>query len=152
LARFEFESGIVLFCFSFIFVSFGESRLLVSWYAGGKCGMTCNDEDRDMSRRYGAEDRGWLHRSGTRWPGGREVRWHRVRSTPGMWRLGAWVSWLSLKTKVDGFGVVWPQNHSDGFHWFDLKTNGDGFRRFDLKTGGNGFSQFGLKTDGGFLA
>jgi hypothetical protein len=32
--RFEFESGIVLFCFSFIFVSFEESRLLVSWCAG----------------------------------------------------------------------------------------------------------------------
>jgi hypothetical protein len=31
LARFEFESGIVLFCFSFIFVSSGESHLLVSW-------------------------------------------------------------------------------------------------------------------------
>jgi hypothetical protein len=26
--RFEFESGIVLFCFSFIFVSFRESRFL----------------------------------------------------------------------------------------------------------------------------
>jgi hypothetical protein len=36
LARFEFESGIVLFCFSFTFVSFGESRLLVSWCAGGR--------------------------------------------------------------------------------------------------------------------
>jgi hypothetical protein len=22
--------------------------------------------------------------------------------------------------------VVWPQNHSDGFHWFGLKTGGDG--------------------------
>jgi hypothetical protein len=32
--RFEFKFGIVLFCFSFIFVSFGESRLLVSWCAG----------------------------------------------------------------------------------------------------------------------
>jgi hypothetical protein len=32
--RFEFESGIVLFYFSFIFISFGESRLLVSWCAG----------------------------------------------------------------------------------------------------------------------
>jgi hypothetical protein len=30
----------VLFFFSFIFVSFGESRLLVSWCAGGRCGMT----------------------------------------------------------------------------------------------------------------
>jgi hypothetical protein len=23
--------------------------------------------------------------------------------------------------------VVWPQNHSDGFHRFDLKNSGDGF-------------------------
>jgi hypothetical protein len=23
--------------------------------------------------------------------------------------------------------VVWPQNHSDGFHRFFLKTGGDGF-------------------------
>jgi hypothetical protein len=46
LARFEFESGIVSFCFSFIFVLFGESHLLVSWCAGGRCGMACSDEDR----------------------------------------------------------------------------------------------------------
>jgi hypothetical protein len=31
LARFEFESGTILFCFSFTFVSVGESCLLVSW-------------------------------------------------------------------------------------------------------------------------
>jgi hypothetical protein len=37
------------------------------------------------------------------------------------------VSWLSLKTKVDGFSVVWPQNHWDGFLLFDLKTGADGF-------------------------
>jgi hypothetical protein len=37
------------------------------------------------------------------------------------------VSWLSLKTKVDGFLVVWPQNHWDSFLWFGLKTGGDGF-------------------------
>jgi hypothetical protein len=30
--------------------------------------------------------------------------------------------------------VVWPQNHSDGFLRFGLKTGGDGFWRFDLKT------------------
>jgi hypothetical protein len=100
--RFEFESETISFCFSFIFVSFGESRLLVSWCAGGMCGMVCSDEDYGRSRRPGAEDRGWLHRSGTQWPGGREVGWRRVRSTPGTWRLGARVSWLSLKTKVDG--------------------------------------------------
>jgi hypothetical protein len=80
LARFEFESGIV--SFSFIFVSFGESHLLVSWCAGGRCGMACNDKDHGRSRRPGAEDRGWSHRSGTRWPGGQEVGWRRVRSAP----------------------------------------------------------------------
>jgi hypothetical protein len=51
LARFEFESGVVLFCFSFTFVSFGESRLLISWCAGGRCGMSCSDEDNGRSRR-----------------------------------------------------------------------------------------------------
>jgi hypothetical protein len=49
------------------------------------------------------------------------------------------VSWLSLKTKVDGLSVVWPQNHWDGFLQFDLKTGGDGFLQFDLKTGGDSF-------------
>jgi hypothetical protein len=34
--------------------------------------------------------------------GGRAVGWRRVRSAPGTWRLGARVSLLSLKTKVDG--------------------------------------------------
>jgi hypothetical protein len=134
--RFEFESRIVLFCFSFTFVSFGESCLLVLWCAGGRCGMACSDKDRGRNRRPGAEDRGWSHRSGTRWPGGREVGWRRVRSAPGTWRLGARVSWWSLKTKVNGLSVGWPQNHSDGFRWFGLKTSGDGFSRFGLKTGG----------------
>jgi hypothetical protein len=71
--RFEFESGIVSFYFSFTFVSFGESRLLVSWYAGGRCGRACSDEDRGRTRRPGAEDWGWSYRSGTRWPGDQEV-------------------------------------------------------------------------------
>jgi hypothetical protein len=59
---------------TFIFVSFGESCLLVSWCAGVKCGMVGSDEDHGMSRRPGAEDQGWSHRSGTRWPDNREVR------------------------------------------------------------------------------
>jgi hypothetical protein len=99
---FEFESLIVSFYFSFIFVSFGESCLLVSWCAGGRCDMTRSDKDRGRSRRPDIEDRGWSHRSGTRWPGGREIGWHHVRSTPCTWRRGARVSWLSLRTKVDG--------------------------------------------------
>jgi hypothetical protein len=76
--------------------------LLVSWCVGGRCGMTYSDEDRGRSRRPGAENQGWSHRSGTRWPGGREVGWRRVQFARGTWRLGARVSWLSLKTKVDG--------------------------------------------------
>jgi hypothetical protein len=47
--------------------------------------------------------------------------------------------------------VVWPQNHSDGFHSFGLKTSDDGFLQFDLKTGSDGFSRFDFKTSGHFL-
>jgi hypothetical protein len=63
----------------------------------------------------------------------------------------AQVSWLSLKTKVDGLSVVWPQNHWDSFLRFGLKTGGDGFLWFNLKTDGDSFSEFSLKTSGGFL-
>jgi hypothetical protein len=130
LVRFEFESGKVLFYHSFTFVS---------WCAGDMCGIACSDEDRGRSRRPGAEDRGWSHRSDTRWPSGREVGWRHVRPASGTWRLGARVSWLSLKTKVNGF------------HWFGFKTSGGGFLQFDLKTGGDGFSRFDLKIGDGFL-
>jgi hypothetical protein len=110
--------------------------LLVSWCAGGRCDMTCSDENRGRSRRPDAEDRVWSHRSGTRWPGDREVGWCRVRSAPGTRRLEAQVSWLSLKTKVvEGFPVwaskpaalVWrsgPQNHRDGFLVWASKPSG----------------------------
>jgi hypothetical protein len=64
--RFEFESVIFLFYFSFTFVLYGESRLLVLWCAGGRCDMICRDEDCGRSRRPDAEDRRWSHRSGTR--------------------------------------------------------------------------------------
>jgi hypothetical protein len=64
--------------------------------------MACNDEDHNSSRRPVVEDQGWSHRLGTRWLGGQEVEWRHVRSSPGTWRLEARVSWLSLKTKVDG--------------------------------------------------
>jgi hypothetical protein len=57
---------------------------------------------RDLVQRTGDG-----RRSGTRWPGGREVGWRRVRSAPDTWRLEARVSWLSLKTKVvEGF-LIW---------------------------------------------
>jgi hypothetical protein len=48
--------------------------------------------------------------------------------------------------------VVWPRNHSNGFHRFGLKTGGDGFWWFGLKTCYDSFHWFGLKTSGdGFL-
>jgi hypothetical protein len=37
--------------------------------------MSCSDEDCSRSRRPDAEDRGWSNRSGTQWPGDREVGW-----------------------------------------------------------------------------
>jgi hypothetical protein len=42
--------------FTIIFVLCGEPRLLVSWCAGGRCGMAGSDEDRGRSKRPGAED------------------------------------------------------------------------------------------------
>jgi hypothetical protein len=63
-----------LFVLPLSFVSCGESCLLVSWCAGGKCGMTDSDEDRDSTRRPGAEDQGWSNRSGTKWPDDQAVR------------------------------------------------------------------------------
>jgi hypothetical protein len=63
--------------------------------------MTCSDEDRGRSRRPGAKDQGWSHMSGIRWPDDREVGWRCVRSASCMWRRGARVSWLRLKTKVN---------------------------------------------------
>jgi hypothetical protein len=38
-------------CFTFILCFIGESHLLVSWCAGGRCDMVCSDEDHDRSRR-----------------------------------------------------------------------------------------------------
>jgi hypothetical protein len=55
------------------------------------------------------------------------------------------VYWLSLKTKVDGLSVVWPQNHYGGFLRFGLKTGGNSFLWCGLKTGGDGFSSLASK-------
>jgi hypothetical protein len=86
-----------------------------------------------------------------------------VRSTPYTKRRGARVSWLSLKTNVDGLSVVWCQNHWDGLsvvwsqnHWdgFSIvlpQNHWDSFLWFDLKTGDDGFFDFALKSMVGFL-
>jgi hypothetical protein len=59
--------------FTFIFVSFEESCLLVLWCAGDRCGIVDKDEDHGINRRHGAEDQRWSHRSGIRWSDDREV-------------------------------------------------------------------------------
>jgi hypothetical protein len=64
--------------FTFIFVSCGELHLLVPWCVDDRCGIVGSAEDRGRSKRPGAEDRGWSHRSGTRWLDNREVGWYRV--------------------------------------------------------------------------
>jgi hypothetical protein len=46
-------------CFTFMFVSCGESCLLIPWCAGGTCDMAGSNEDHDRSRRPNAEDQGW---------------------------------------------------------------------------------------------
>jgi hypothetical protein len=58
--------------------------LLVSWCACDRCGIACSDEDRSRSRKPGAEDWEWSHRSGTWWPriersGGAVCGLHRAR-------------------------------------------------------------------------
>jgi hypothetical protein len=128
LARFEFEFGIVLFYFSFIFVSFDESCLLVSWCECGRCGMTCSDEDHGRSRRPGVEDWGWSHKSSTRWPSNREV-----------WVAPCAVCTMHVKMRKAGF-LVEPQKQGRRFVsglaskplgrfliGLGLKTDGDGF-------------------------
>jgi hypothetical protein len=119
--------------------------LLVSWCAGDRCGMVCSDEDHGRSRRPGAEDRGWSHRSGTQWSGDREVGCRRVQYVPCTWRRGAQISWLSLKTKVDGLSVVWPQNHWDGFWRFGLKICSTVFAGLASKLVVTVFSSLGSK-------
>jgi hypothetical protein len=54
--------------FTFTLVLFEELCLLVSWCIGARCDMADSDEDRGRSRRPGVKDRGWSHRSDTRWP------------------------------------------------------------------------------------
>jgi hypothetical protein len=70
--RLEFKFKTVSFVL-LLSCSFGESCFLVLWCTGGRCGMMGSDKDRDRSRRPSAEDQGWSHRSGTRWPDDQEV-------------------------------------------------------------------------------
>jgi hypothetical protein len=41
---------------------------------------------------------------------------------------------LSLKTKIGGLSVIWPQNHWDSFSWFSLKIGSSGLMIWALKS------------------
>jgi hypothetical protein len=104
LVRFEFKSGIVLFCFSFTFVSL-ENRVCFS-HGVQVAGVAWRVATRTMA---GVGDLVQRLRDGRTGQvlGGRMVKrsggavcvLHLARGT---WRLGTRVSWLSLKTKVGG--------------------------------------------------
>jgi hypothetical protein len=173
--RFKFKSGIILLYFSFIFVSFGESRLLVSWCAGGRCNMACSDEDRGRGRRPGAEDRGW---SGTRWSGDRvalcavcivhmEMRSagflvdpqnqgrqfvsglasKPLRWISPVWPQNRWRRFLAIwpQNLLRRFSPVWPQNWWRRFLSI-WPQNRPSFLVEPQNQGGRGFPSLGLKT------
>jgi hypothetical protein len=87
-----------------------------------------------------------------------------VRSAPCTWRREARVSWLNLKTNVDGLSVVWAQNHRDDFssvwisksmatfcEWFGLKTTRTVFSGLASKTAATVSSDLASKLVVGFL-
>jgi hypothetical protein len=51
-------------CFTFIFISFRESCLLVSWCVGGRCGLGSSDKNRagvgDLVQRIRNDRTGWV--------------------------------------------------------------------------------------------
>jgi hypothetical protein len=104
LARFEFESGIVLFCFVFHLPLFRlENRVCLSrgvqvagaaWRVATRPIAGVGDlVQRTMYGHTGRVLGGWA----VEWSGGAVCG-----PTTGTWRLEARVSWLSHKTKVDG--------------------------------------------------
>jgi hypothetical protein len=117
--------------------------LLVSWCAGGRCGMACSDEDCGRSRRPGAEDQGWSHRSGTRWPGGRVApcavcTWHvETRNTSFLVEPqnqgGEGFPGLVLKTGRSGL-VIWASKSLRRFLGLSLKTKWASVCRLRYKT------------------
>jgi hypothetical protein len=110
--------------------------------------------------------------SGTRWSDDWEVKWYCMRSTSCIRRCGAWVSWLSLKSKVDDLSViskplgqfllVYSQTRWLRFFGLDLKTGSSDlviwaskslrqFLNLCLKTKRDSVCRLRHKTDGGRL-
>jgi hypothetical protein len=94
----------------------GESHFLVSWCAGDRCVMAGSDEDPDMSRRPGAEDRGWSSTC-------------HVLSGQTIERLSDAVCGLYLAEGDEerGFLGLPSKPRLTVCRWFDLKITGTGF-------------------------
>jgi hypothetical protein len=146
---------------------FGESRLLVPWCASGRCGMMCSDEYRGRSRRPDAEDRGWSHRSGTRWsvgavcglhcahgdekrgflgwaskPRSRVYQWFGLKTTGTVWPQNRRRRFLGLRPKTGSYGlVIWASKSPRWFIGLDLKTNWASVCRLRHKTIGGRMTQ-----------
>jgi hypothetical protein len=133
--------------FTFIFVSCGESRLLISWCVGDMCDMAGSDEDHGRSRRPGAEDRGWSHRTIL---GGRTIERSNdaVCSVNRAWgdeecRFLGWASkprvtvyqWFNFKTTGSGF-LVWASKPIATVWWFGHQNNRDSFFVWTSKLSG----------------
>jgi hypothetical protein len=97
--------------------------LLVSWCVGDKCGMTGSDDDRDRSRRHGAEDQGWS--STSRVLGGRMIK----RSDDVVCDLHR-----ALENNERGFLDLASAPRSTVCQWFGLKTTGTGFLVWSSKS------------------
>jgi hypothetical protein len=94
----------------------GESRLLVSWCAGGSCGMVGGDEDHGRSRRPSTEDWRW---SSTCWVLG---GWMIERSGDAVCCLHH-----AQGDEERGFLGLASKPRSTVCQWFGHKTSGMGF-------------------------
>jgi hypothetical protein len=90
------------------------------------------------------------HRSGTLSSENREVEWCCVRSVPCIRRRGARVSWLSLKTKVDGF-PVWVSKPTAPLWWFKPQNHRIDFLICVSKSSRLRFVGCAIKPMGGWL-
>jgi hypothetical protein len=111
MPRFEFESKTIRWFYTMIFVSCGESWLLVSRCVGDMCDMANSDEDLRRSRRSSARDWAW---SSTGWViGGRTIG----RSGDTMCGLHR-----TQEDEESGFLGLASKPRSMICQWFGLKT------------------------------
>jgi hypothetical protein len=108
--------------------SCGESRLFVSWCAGGRCGMAGSNKNHGRSRRPSTEDQGWSS-TGRVMMCAVCIVHEKTRSASFLVELQnqdrQFVSGLSSKS-LGWFIPVWPQNRWHGFLGLGLKISSFG--------------------------